>query len=112
MSYIKPYELSIWEDSIEENIPKEKRICVIASNTMTSPAQAFEILFSRKTNGEKELSFSLYANYYDQETESFVTNPYLKLLTNERKIKLCQIKNKKKHWYDFIIKEISEDSKT
>ena len=50
----------------------------------------------------------MYTRYYDDNTGDFVDNPYLKFLVNERKLKL-KYDNK---WYDFIIKEVNEDSET
>jgi hypothetical protein len=48
----------------------------------------------------------MYLKYWNDGTEDFEDNPYIGLLVNERKVKL-------KHdgkWYDFIVKEIKEDS--
>lgn len=45
--------------------------------------------------------------YYDKEKESFVDNPYINLLTNEKKIKLFF----RDEWYDLIIKKVEESKK-
>lgn len=115
---IKTYELSLWDDvpasqskNKEQMLePTEIRRCIIASHTMSSPARAYDITLNRKVNGENTLTFSVNARYFDEELEEYVTNPYLKFLSNERKVKLWYIKNGKKVWYDFIIKNVTEDS--
>lgn len=45
--------------------------------------------------------------YYDKEKESFVDNPYIALLTNEKKIKLFF----RDEWYDLVIKKVEESKK-
>jgi hypothetical protein len=57
----KIYELSLWDDGPDGEV----RRCTIASNTMSSPARAFNINLNKKTNGEKTLTFSIYAKYFD-----------------------------------------------
>jgi hypothetical protein len=103
----KKYELSLWQD--DPNFG-ERRVCILASEIMDSPAKAFNISLNRKTNGEKTLTFSILAKYYDQELLEFITNPYLSLLSNERKVKLCKNEYGEKKWYDFVIKGVAEDS--
>ena len=107
----RPYELSLWEDvvSVDDGVitTSEKRLATIGSHTSTSPIAAFDILLNRKINGEKTLTFSISASYYDQEEHIWRTNPHLTRLTNERKVKLKW----RDKWYDFIIKNVSEDSK-
>lgn len=103
----KIYELSLWDDGPGN---EEIRRCVIASHTMSSPARAFNINLNKKTNGEKTLTFSIYAKYFDQEICDYVTNPYLGFLTNERKVKLKKEEKGQIVWYDMIIKQVSEDS--
>lgn len=111
MSYNeKKYELSLWDDVIIDGISSEKKLCIIASDTMSSPAKAFNITLNKKTNGERTLNFSICAKYYDQGIQDYVVNPYLSLLTNERKVKLRKNEKGKVKWYDFIIKQVSEDS--
>ena len=102
----KIYELSLWDDGPDGEV----RRCTIASNTMSSPARAFNINLNKKANGEKTLTFSIYAKYFDQEICDYVTNPYLGFLTNERKVKLKKEEKGQIVWYDMIIKQVSEDS--
>jgi hypothetical protein len=52
------------------------------------------------------LSFDLYYKYVDSITGLEISNPFISHLSNETKLKL---KHKNK-WYDFIIKDIQEDS--
>ena len=129
-----PYEISLWEDvlvfvveagdssiieyerSLPENVQgqvkaqyyKEKKICVIGSDTSESPIRAVNPKFNCKTNGEKTLTFDIYSRYYDEEQDCFFSNPYIGLLTNERKVKL-KYKDK---WHDLIIKNVQENSET
>lgn len=45
--------------------------------------------------------------YYDKETETFVDNPFIKQLVNEKKIKLFF----RDEWYDLIIKKVEENKR-
>lgn len=134
----KPYELSLWEDVLtfvisdndgniteyENSIPsgttgnvvnqyyKERKICIISSNTMDTPIRAINGKLNQKINGENVLTFELYSHYYDEDSEELLTNPYTGLIFNERKVKLrtgaedsAEVK-----WYDLVIKDIQEDS--
>jgi hypothetical protein len=102
----KDYEISVWKDIQEELSFVEKRVAVIGSNVMASPCRAQTPKFKKKVNGEKELTFSLYSQYIDPITGETVHNPFVDLVDNETKIKL-KYRNK---WYDFIVKDVQEDS--
>lgn len=129
----KPYEISLWEDQLvfvgesgasyadiieaEEPIVsqyyKEIKVAVIGSNTMDSPARCVNPKLTEKVNGENSFSFVMYYQYWDNDEQKIVHNPFNKLLVNERKVKVrvgepgegCQ-------WYDFIIKNVQENSET
>lgn len=87
---------------------KEKKLCVIGSNTMTAPIRAAQPKLSSKITGENTLTFTVYSHYWDEATNELMWNPFMQYLTNERKVKL----HYDGKWYDFIIKNISEDSTT
>lgn len=97
-----------WELSTLFQFYKERKLCVIGSNVMTAPIRAIQPKFNKKVSGEKTLTFTVYSQYWDEETERLIWNPFMKYLTNERKVKLYY-ENK---WYDFVIKNINEDSAT
>ena len=112
---IKPYEISVWEEKltqIEGSEPakykfKEIKLAVIGSDTMTGPNRIYEPVFTKKTNGEKTLTFSLKYKYFDPYSgNEDVVNPFAALLINERKIKL----HYDDEWYEFIIKDHTESS--
>ena len=93
---------------------KERKIAIIGSDTMSTPIRAVNSKLVSNVNGANTLTFSMYSRYWDEETEEFFDNPFLKLLVNERKIKLrygvlgasdCK-------WYDLIIKNVQENSET
>jgi hypothetical protein len=50
--------------------------------------------------------------YYDIDAKAFYDNPFLKLLVNERKVKLKygEDADGNPKWYDFVIKDIKENS--
>lgn len=110
------YEISLWEDRLvpksgtgENIIPEhyeEEKICIIGSDDMTSQARVLEPKLVRNVNGTNKLTFKLYYTYIDNETGEKVQNPFISLLVNERKVK-CKWED---HWYDFVIKNIQEDS--
>lgn len=107
----KPYEISVWEDRLvtEDGTSyyKEVMLAVIGASDMISPNKSFDNHLRKNVNGEVELEFSMIHRYYNEEQDAYVTNPYIKYLINERKIKLKY----NDEWYDFVIKNISESSK-
>lgn len=125
-----PYEISLWEDRLtlvdvdgneydnfvsldiqaETQYYKEKKLCVIGADTMDSIFRVVEPKLVRKTDGTSTLTFSIYAKCYDEEINEFVENPYVKYLTNERKVKLKYYPNGELRWLDFVIKKIDESS--
>ncbi len=85
---------------------KEQQIAIIGSSHMTSPIKALEPELTENSNGEIELSFKMPMKYTDVFSGEKIDNNLIQLLTNERKIKLFY----KGEWYDFIIKDSSENS--
>ena len=113
------YEISVWEDYFvtasgsTESHYEEKKLCVIGSNTMTDGSRALEPNLVLNVNGTHTLTFKLYLSYIDTITGEKIDNPFVKLLVNERKVKVYwdngqeDINDK---WYDLVVKDISEDS--
>ena len=95
-----------------EQYYKEQKICVIGSDTMATPIRAFQPKLVRNINGSSTFTFSIYSQYYDEETHELVENPFVKLLVNERKIKVRDGLPGNCKWYDLIIKNIQEDSES
>lgn len=85
---------------------KENCLAIIGSDTMNTPIRAFEPKLIRQTNGTNKLIFQIFYRYYDEDEEDFKLNPFINLLVNERKVKLFYDNN----WFDFVIKQIQEDS--
>lgn len=129
----KPYEISLWEDQlvfvgksgekyfditlanekIVSQFYKEIKIATIGSHTMDSPARCSGAKLSRKINGENTLTFNMYYRYWDDDAQDFVTNPFIGLMNNERKVKLrIGEQGPGAEWYDFIIKKADEKSDT
>jgi hypothetical protein len=102
----KPYEISIWDDVLEGDTIKEVKRMVIGSDTSTGQNRALEPVLVTNTNGTKKFSFKLYKRYKDIVTGEEVENPFVPELYNERKVKL-KYDGK---WYDFLVKEIEENS--
>lgn len=105
----KPYEISIWEDftpSEDKKYYKERKLMIIGSDQMTAPLRAHKPILKENVNGTHTLTFTLYNKYFDEEIGDFVDNPFLPYMVNERKVKL-KYDGK---WYDFVIKDIEEDS--
>ena len=108
----KPYEISLWEDVLaidsvtNEEYFQEKKLGIIGSDSMEAPFKCSQPLFVKNVNGVIKMSFTMYSKYFSEEVGDFVDNPYLDLLVNERKIKLKY----DDEWYDFIIKNIQENS--
>lgn len=112
------YEISVWEDyfvpasgSIESHY-EERKLCIIGSNTMDDGSRALEPNLILNVNGTHTLSFKMYLFYIDTLTGERVDNLYVKLLVNERKIKVYwdngqEDENDK--WFDLVVKDISED---
>ena len=91
---------------------KERKICTIGSDVMSSPMRAFHPKIVRNVNGSSTLTFTMYSNYYSEEMQQFVDNPFIKLLVNERKIKLRYGALGDCEWFDLVVKSIEEDSVT
>lgn len=91
---------------------KERKIAIIGSDTMDTPIRAVNSKLVSNVNGANTLTFSMYSKYWDEEAESFYDNPFLKLLSNERKIKVRYgaIGASDCKWYDLIIKNVQENS--
>jgi hypothetical protein len=104
----KPYAISIWDDVWDAQKGKfvEERFAVIGSNTMQSQNRALEPTLTRNVNGSKKFSFKICKRYKDSITGETIINPFAEYLISERKIKL----EYDGEWFDFIIKNISEDS--
>lgn len=104
----KPYEISIWDDIWDVTQQKfvENRYAVIGSNTMQSQNRVLEPNLVRNVNGTKKLTFKMCKRYKDNITGETVINPFVDQLVSERKVKL----NYDGDWYDFIVKNIQEDS--
>ena len=105
----KPYEISIWQDytpTDNKQYYQEKKLMIIGSNQMTSHMRANNPRLVENVNGTHTLTFTLYSRYWDEEVGDFVDNPFLPYMVNERKVKL-KYDDK---WYDFIIKDIEENS--
>lgn len=125
------YEISIWQDyqvykyldlsnnsiiesenilnegyQLQESYFDERKAYIIGSDSMATDNRAFNPKFTRSTNGEYTLNFTMYSPYLNYDSGDYETNPFVSILTNEQKIKLYY-KNK---WYDFIIKSIEENS--
>lgn len=110
---IKPYELSIWKDQLTNNgntesdsYYEEALVAKIGSDQTSSPYEAFNIELTKNVNGEVKLSFSMIHTVFDEELGEKVQNPFIPYLVNERKVKLKY----DDEWYDFIIKNVEENS--
>ena len=134
----KPYEISLWEDVLtfvvqngdhiieyEESLKdavgqviaqyyKERLICIIGSDTMDTPIRATQPKLVSKVNGENILTFDMYSHYYDTTDDEYYVNPFIKLLVNERKVKIRygELGAEDTKWYDLVIKNIQENSET
>ena len=53
MTGIKPFELSLWCDRLNNNNQfEEYRVCIVASDTMDSSVGAFDVKLVTKINGD------------------------------------------------------------
>ena len=129
-----PYEISIWEDipvepTSEKDIGhfEERKISVIGTNKDKAAGSAFDPLLKEGINGERVLTFKLPRKYRNN-VGVLIDNPYIKLLTSERKIKFrdgeeysffneegtflpekLKEEDDQDRWIDFIIKQVDED---
>lgn len=102
------YENGDMVPNIISSYYKETRLCTIGSSTMDSLARCVNPKLVSKVNGENIFTFTMYYQYIDPETGEKVYNPFIPYMTNERKVKL----NLDGVWYDFVIKQIQENSET
>ena len=133
---LQEYELSIWHDANDSNVESigrfiEKKVAVIGSNSLITPTKAYNVSLKENVNGEKTLTFSLPRAYRDKDGE-LKDNPFLSLLTAERKLKLREgpeynyftgengvfnpeepsAIDSEERWSDFIIKTVDEDKES
>lgn len=112
----QPYEISLWNDiqqpGTDDYAPylDEEKFAIIGSDTMTAPYRAHSPQFTKNMNGTLKLTFTMYLRYYNEETGTYDTNPYSKLMVNEAKIKLKRREKGEDKWYDLVIKNIQESS--
>lgn len=129
----KPYEISIWEDrptwaistgedilildkeqydpeiyknNIKKQFLKERKLCVIGAHDMEAQGRCVNPVLTRNVNAAATLTFTMYYNYKNWKTGETEENPYFGFITNERKVKLKYDEK----WFDFIIKNIQENS--
>ena len=143
----EPYELSAWEDVVvpaQGEVPEyfnEKKIAIIGSHDFDAPLRAHNVTLKENINGEKTLTFNMLRKIKNENGE-LVDNPLVKLLSNERKLKLrdgeaypslealtveyplatpiettitlsdSNWEDTDERWYDFVIKNIDEDKST
>ena len=109
---IKPYEISVWQDFWQGDKFCEQRLGVIGTNEMLYQGRAIEPSLVRNVNGTKKFSFKMYKHFIDTVTGEKVDNPFIEWLISERKVKLKYEKDEDGNdiWYDFIIKDVVENS--
>lgn len=124
---IKPYELSVWKEKINTQTDAtlytttETRIATIGSSLMHFPGAAKNIVLKRNVNGTNTLTFQLSSRYFDAPftypsarvplavqggAQEYENNYFVELLHNEARLKLKY----GDEWYDFLVKDIQEDS--
>ena len=104
----RPYEISVWDNILVDGAFVERRLGVIGSNEMMSQSRAINPQLGRNVNGVKTFQFGMYRYYTDNITGEKVENPFVGWLVSERKVKLKYAEK----WYDFIVKDIAENSST
>lgn len=103
----KAYEISLWQDIQDSQASfTEQRVAVIGADSMKTPCRALTPKFKKSLNGTKELTFKMHRQYKDPVTGEQISNPFVDLIGNESKIKLYY----QNAWYDFIVKNIQQDS--
>jgi hypothetical protein len=102
----KPYEIAVYDDVLIDGKFQEVRLGIIGSDKMLSQSRAIEPNLIRNVNGQNKFSFKMYKRYIDTATGEKVYNPFVDWLISERKVKL-KYEDK---WYDFIVKDIGENS--
>ena len=105
---ISKYEISVWNDILIDGEFIEEKVCVIGADDMSYQGKAIEPQLIRKANGEKKFTFKMYKQFVDAISGEKINNPFCNFLANERKIKLYY----EDKWYDFVVKNITENSST
>ena len=132
---IQNYELSVWEDIVpsigkDAEYLDEEKIATIGVAGWDSPIKAYDVTLTENINGEKTLTFNILRKYRNDKGE-LVDNPFIPILTNERKLKLrigepynfynekgsydptiAAQEDKEDRWIDFLIKTVDENKKT
>ena len=106
------YENEVMVPQIITSFYKEVRLCTIGAHNMEFLARCVNPKLISKVNGENTLTFTMYYQYIDPETGEKTYNPLIGYLQNERKVKLRIGEGEDAEWYDFVIKQIQENSET
>lgn len=67
--------------------------------------RATDLKLTTKINGTHSLTFSMPDKYFDSFAGDWVTNPFIKEIYNERKLKLFY----KNEWYEFFVKSVNQE---
>lgn len=132
---LEKYELSVWKDVVPSNGKDalyfdEEKIAVIGASNWDSQIRAYDVTLVENINGDKTLSFNILRKYRNDKGE-LVDNPFITILTNERKLKLrigdsynfynekgvydssiAIQEDKEDRWMDFLIKTVDENKKS
>lgn len=102
----KEYELSVWDEILEENGQKQeiKRI-IIGAHDMDYLGRATSLKLSRNINGTNCLTFQLPSKFFDSKIGEYVHNEFCDYLFNEKKLKLQY----NGEWFEFYIKNVNEN---
>ena len=99
--------MSVWNEELVDGIKVEKQGIIIGGHDMTHLGRAVNVRLKREVKGKNTLTFQMPTKFFNSEIGDFVKNELIEDLYNERKIKLHHIT--RDEWYEFYIKEISEE---
>lgn len=88
------------------NLFKEQKIATIGTDKISGENFAHSIKFKKNINGTSTLTFRLFITYTPPGEVEKIENPFIKLITNDTKIKIKY----QGEWTDLIVKEIVEYS--
>ena len=71
---------------------------------MDSPIRVFNPILTEDLNGSHTLTFQMFYKFWDEETETYKENPFLRYLVNERKIKLFRKEDARQINWEYIFK--------
>ena len=98
------YEIGYSSSLVQNQYLEEQKLAVIGTDEMDSPIRAFNPALTEDLNGSHTLTFQMFYRFWDETTQSYKENPFLRYMVNERKVKLFRADEVRKINWEYIFR--------